>query len=136
MKGGKHLSGLLINCLDIQPWTIQTMLLHLNHGCLSPLLQTVGPNILCRGLHSVTAVDKKLYLFGGAPQKGSMLNDLWVLDTATMQWTELHPEGELPHTRCSHAAVAMSTSIVFFGGSYYRFVTALLCLQDMLTNDL
>ena len=76
--------------------------------------------MLCRGLQSVTAVGNKLYLFGGAPQKGGMLNDLWVLDTATMQWTELHAEGELPHKRCSHTAVAMGTSIFFFGGSYYR----------------
>ena len=86
--------------------------------------------MLCRGLHSVTAIGNKLYLFGGAPQKGGMLNDLWVLDTATMQWTELHPEGELPHKRCSHAAVAMGTSIVCFGGSYYRCVTVPLCAKN------
>lgn len=87
-------------------------------------------SILCRGLHSVTAVDKKLYLFGGAPQKGAMLNDLWVLDTAIMQWTELHPEGELPHTRCSHTAVAMGRSIIYFGGSYYRLVAAVTLKSD------
>lgn len=75
----------------------------------------------CRGLHSVTAVGNKLYLFGGAPQKGGMLNDLWVLDVASMQWTELHPEGQLPHVRCSHTAAVMGTSIVIFGGSYYRY---------------
>ena len=85
--------------------------------------------MLCRGLHSVTAVGNKLYLFGGAPQNGGMLNDLWVLDTATMQWTELHPEGELPHKRCSHTAVAMGTSIVFFGGSYYRCVRLTLSVR-------
>ena len=75
-----------------------------------------------RGLHTVTAVGKKLYLFAGAPQKGGMLNDIWALDVGTMQWTELHPSSSepLPHVRCSHTAVAMGTSIVFFGGSYYR----------------
>lgn len=50
-----------------------------------------------------------------------MLNDLWVLDVASMQWTELHPEGQLPHVRCSHTAVVMGTNIVIFGGSYYRY---------------
>lgn len=87
----------------------------------STLLQQ---GLLCRGLHSVTAVGDKLYLFGGAPQKGGMLNDLWVLDVASMQWTELHPEGELPHKRCSHTAVVMGTSIFIFGGSYYRYIVS------------
>ncbi|KAL3157872.1 hypothetical protein ABBQ32_012283 [Trebouxia sp. C0010 RCD-2024] len=81
---------------------------------------TAGGTPSARGLHSVTAVGSKLYLFGGAPQKGGMLNDLWLLDTASMQWTELQPKGQLPHVRCSHTAVVMGTSIVIFGGSYYR----------------
>jgi len=75
----------------------------------------------CRGLHTVTAVGDKLYLFGGASQKGQMQNDLWVLDLSTMQWTQLHPKGETPHIRCSHTAVLMGQDIVFFGGSYYRY---------------
>lgn len=84
-------------------------------------LNSSRPACTCRGLHSVTAVGSKLYLFGGAPQKGGMLNDLWLLDTASMQWTELQPKGQLPHVRCSHTAVVMGTSIVIFGGSYYRY---------------
>ncbi len=75
----------------------------------------------CRGLHTVTAVGDKLYLFGGASQKGQMQNDLWVLDLSTMQWTQLHPKGETPHIRCSHTAVLMGQDIVFFGESYYRY---------------
>lgn len=38
-----------------------------------------------RGLHSLTAVGGRLYLFGGAPQRGAMLRDLWVLDTGREQ---------------------------------------------------
>lgn len=49
-----------------------------------------------------------------------MLNDLWVLDLDSMEWTELKPEGDPPHVRCSHTAVHMGSRIVFFGGSYYR----------------
>jgi len=75
----------------------------------------------CRGLHTVTAVGDKLYLFGGASQKGQMQSDLWVLDLSTMQWTQLHPKGETPHIRCSHTAVLVGQDIVFFGGSYYRY---------------
>lgn len=50
------------------------------------------------------------------------MNDLWALDLSSKEWTELHPEGEVPHIRCSHTAVAMGTLIVIFGGSYYRHV--------------
>lgn len=81
----------------------------------------------CRGLHSCTLVNGKLYLFGGASQQGKMMNDLWVLDLGSKQWTELHPEGNLPHIRCSHTTVAVGSSLVIFGGSYYRQVTMPLC---------
>ncbi|KAA6425251.1 MAG: hypothetical protein FRX49_04746 [Trebouxia sp. A1-2] len=85
-----------------------------------PVTGNQGATPSARGLHTVTAVGNKLYLFGGASQKGQMQNDLWVLDLSTMQWTQLHPKGEAPHIRCSHTAVLMGQDIVCFGGSYYR----------------
>ncbi|KAL0052870.1 hypothetical protein WJX82_009025 [Trebouxia sp. C0006] len=85
-----------------------------------PVSGNQGATPSARGLHTVTAVGNKLYLFGGASQKGQMQNDLWVLDLSTMQWTQLHPKGEAPHIRCSHTAVLVGQDIVFFGGSYYR----------------
>ena len=50
-----------------------------------------------------------------------MMNDLWVLDLSSMQWSQLHPKGDAPHIRCSHTAVLVGQSIVFHGGSYYRW---------------
>lgn len=75
-----------------------------------------------RGLHSLTAVGDSLYLFGGAPKSGGMLNDLWRLDTAAerLEWQQLSPSGTAPHPRCSHTAVAVGSDIVFHGGSYYK----------------
>ncbi|KAK9807704.1 hypothetical protein WJX72_006635 [[Myrmecia] bisecta] len=73
-----------------------------------------------RGLHTLTAVGGKLYLFAGAPQRGGMLADLWVLDLASMQWRQLRPEGAQPHVRCSQTAAAVGDQIYYHGGSYYR----------------
>ncbi|KAK9868773.1 hypothetical protein WJX84_000947 [Apatococcus fuscideae] len=77
-----------------------------------------------RGLQSLTAVGDQLYLYGGAPQKGPMLGDLWVLHTSCMQWELLHPKpaanGWTPHARCSHGAAALNGRIYFLAGSYYK----------------
>ncbi|KAK9822770.1 hypothetical protein WJX74_006897 [Apatococcus lobatus] len=77
-----------------------------------------------RGLHSLTAVGGVLYLYGGAPQKGPMVGDLWALNTSSMQWNLLHPEpaanGWTPHPRCSHGAAALDGRIYFLAGSYYK----------------
>lgn len=73
-----------------------------------------------RGLHTVTAVGEKLYLFGGAPKSGAMLGDLWCLDLPSMTWVQLHPSGPAPQPRCAHVAAAAGTKIIFFGGARYK----------------
>lgn len=77
---------------------------------------------LCRGLHSLTAVGDKLYLFAGAPKEGPMLGDLWALDSASHAWAELDAEGKAPHVRCSQAVAAGGSDIFMLGGSYYKWV--------------
>ena len=52
----------------------------------------------CSGLHTVTAAGTKLYVIDGASQKSQMMIDLWFLDLSSMQWSELHPKEEAPHT--------------------------------------
>ena len=67
----------------------------------------------CRGLHSMTAIGSKLWLFGGAPQKGPMMDDLWVLDTQTLEWRQIDkpakvlspsvpPPVPAPDLKCNH----------------------------------
>ena len=80
--------------------------------------------MLCRGLHSLTAVSDKLYLFAGAPKEGPMLGDLWALDTASHAWAELDAEGKAPHVRCSQAVAAVGSDIFMLGGSYYKWVSS------------
>lgn len=76
-----------------------------------------------RGLHSLTPVSRKLFLIGGAPQRGPMLGDLWVLDTSQqpLRWRKIEPQGPVPPPRCSHAAAAVGQGgVLVVGGSFYR----------------
>jgi hypothetical protein len=76
---------------------------------------------LCQQLSTSTArAGNQLYIFGGAPQQGPMLADLWRLDLATMAWQRLQPAGQQPAPRCSHAAAAVDGSIVYCGGAFYK----------------
>mmetsp|Transcript_14114 Transcript_14114/g.38160 ORF Transcript_14114/g.38160 Transcript_14114/m.38160 type:complete len:386 (+) Transcript_14114:86-1243(+) len=82
-----------------------------------------------RGLHSLTAVaphpsalPTKLFLFGGAPQRGPMMSDLYALDLLTNEWTKLSPSGAQPHARCAHGAAAapLGRHLLVFGGAFYK----------------
>eukprot|EP00798_Chlamydomonas_sp_ICE-L_P021800 gene21800-28822_t len=75
-----------------------------------------------RGLHSVTLIGESLYLFGGAPAKGPMLQDLWRLDLSSMTWSEIKAQaGQLrPTPRCSHVATALwGRYLVAYQGAFY-----------------
>ncbi|GIL76905.1 hypothetical protein Vretimale_8628 [Volvox reticuliferus] len=86
-----------------------------------------------------------LYLYGGAPQTGPMFGDLWLLDTGSMTWRQLNPEGRTPPARCSHVAVACSGGdgdggipgryLIFIGGSYYARPGQLQPLDDVIVYD-
>lgn len=89
-----------------------------------------------RGLHSVTHVGNSLVLFGGAPQSGPMVGDLWRLDLATMAWTRLSPGGPQPHVRCSHiAAAAGPNKLLVVGGAFYGSSGGLEMLGDAFVYD-
>ena len=64
---------------------------------------------LYRGLHSLTAVGSHLWLFGGAPKSGAMMDDLWVLDTETMAWEQVHKAGQV-RAACSCFRLRLLTS--------------------------
>ena len=70
-----------------------------------------------RGLHSMTAVGQKLYVFGGAPQSGQFFDDFYVLDTEIMEWTQLKPTGESPGVRGAQVASCHGSKIYFWGGA-------------------
>ena len=96
-------------------------------SCCSTCFSLFG----CRGLHSLNTFSASsqhswagssgsLLLFGGAPQKGAMLDDLWQLHLDSMQWEQLRPDGPTPHPRCSQATAVEDGQLVMFGGSYYK----------------
>lgn len=69
----------------------------------------------------MTAVGNQLFIYAGAPKQGGMLGDLWELDLAKAEWSEIDADGQMPHVRCSHGAAPSGQSVYFFGGSYYRY---------------
>ncbi|KAI8474475.1 MAG: galactose oxidase [Monoraphidium minutum] len=90
-----------------------------------------------RGLHSVTHVGGGLVLFGGAPQSGPMMGDLWRLDLASLAWRKLSPAGPAPHVRCSHlAAAAGPARLLVVGGAFYGSSGGLEMLGDAFIYDL
>jgi hypothetical protein len=75
--------------------------------------------VLGRSGASLTAIDGRLYLFGGQdPMHGACFNDLHVLDPATWEWSEARVEGGRPPPRHSHVACRLGDgALVVFGGA-------------------
>ena len=65
-----------------------------------------------RHSHSMSVIDKKIYLFGGF-DGASILGDLWVLDPGTLIWTCLNLNTV---RRFSHSMTASSDFLVLLGG--------------------
>ncbi|KAF8065913.1 protein phosphatase 2C 68 [Scenedesmus sp. PABB004] len=86
-----------------------------------------------RGLHSMVALRDGLYLFGGAPQSGPMLDDCWRLDLGSMAW-ERRAGG--PAARCSAAAAAVGGRyMLIVGGAFYGAGGGLEMLGDVALYD-
>ncbi len=73
--------------------------------------KTTGMKPPARGWHSVTAIGKKLYFFGGCNEsrKEALFNDMWILNTETMIWEVPQIYSKCPPPRYSHGAVAVGT---------------------------
>jgi len=44
------------------------------------------------------------------------LDDLWIMDTKTCEWTEIHVEGDRPGDRRSHGCCTVDKKMFVFGG--------------------
>ena len=70
--------------------------------------------------HSMTAVGKDLFVFGGRTGvhfADSTLGDMFKIDTETMECSEVHAAGIVPQPRSYHAAASSSDSNLYmFGG--------------------
>ena len=78
-------------------------------------LQTTGELPPGRDGHTATAVDDRMYVFGGASSQGK-LNDVRVLDLHTLRWSVPRSVGGPPGPRWGHSATLIAQQIYIFGG--------------------
>jgi hypothetical protein len=71
-----------------------------------------------RQLYALTSVDSTAFVFGGGSKDGGTLRDLWLLDLATLAWTEGAPSGDRPSGRSGATFVADPSGgrLLLFGG--------------------
>ncbi|KAL5974586.1 hypothetical protein ACLOJK_031256 [Asimina triloba] len=82
----------------------------------------VGPSP--RAFHVAATIDCHMFVFGGrfgGKRYGGWdgkkwLTDVYVLDTISLEWTELSISGSLPPPRCGHAATMVEKRLLVFGG--------------------
>lgn len=66
--------------------------------------------------HSSVASDSKIYIFGGEPDQFRQLNDIWCLDTKSLQWEQPQTMGQEPSARVSSTGCLVDNKIYYFGG--------------------
>ncbi|XP_058088844.1 protein GLUTELIN PRECURSOR ACCUMULATION 3 isoform X2 [Magnolia sinica] len=59
--------------------------------------------------------NRKIIMYGGWDGK-KWLSDVYVLDTMSLEWTELSVLGSLPPPRCGHTASMVEKRLLVFGG--------------------
>lgn len=68
-----------------------------------------------RNAHTVTSVEKKLYLFGGH-SGNKHLKDLFIFDTTNYEWSEILYSGDSPEGLRGHTSTQIGNQILIFGG--------------------
>lgn len=80
--------------------------------------------LLC-GQHATAVVDLRLFVHGGQSRKGGgCLNDLHVLNTLTLTWTEIKATGISPSPRSNHTMSHVNGKLYLFGGApryHYKY---------------
>ncbi|WJX13978.1 G protein alpha subunit [Trifolium repens] len=59
--------------------------------------------------------NRKIVMYGGWDGK-KWLSDVYVLDTISLEWTELSVSGTLPQPRCGHTATMVEKRLLVYGG--------------------
>ncbi|ERN13146.1 tip elongation aberrant protein 1 [Amborella trichopoda] len=79
-------------------------------------LATYGDLPSARDFSAAAAIgNRKIVLYGGWDGK-KWLSDVYVLDTMSLEWTELSVLGTLPPPRCGHTATMVEKRLLVFGG--------------------
>ncbi|XP_024030394.1 actin-fragmin kinase isoform X2 [Morus notabilis] len=97
----KFLSDIVVYDIDIWQWSELT-----SFGDLpSP-----------RDFAAASAIaNRKIVMYGGWDGK-KWLSDVYVLDTISLEWTELPVTGSLPPPRCGHTATMVEKRLLVYGG--------------------
>eukprot|EP00164_Ancoracysta_twista_P000913 GFYU01001200.1.p1 GENE.GFYU01001200.1~~GFYU01001200.1.p1 ORF type:complete len:566 (-),score=134.77 GFYU01001200.1:41-1738(-) len=71
--------------------------------------------------HTAVLVNEKLFVFGGST-KGVPLNDTYILDTVTYNWSSPRISGGVPLPRLGHSTCQVGTSVLLclFGGKMLK----------------
>jgi N-acetylneuraminic acid mutarotase len=83
-------------------------------------LEPRGTSPSARGDHSIAydPVSRRVIMFGGRGDTGTVLSDAWAYDPVANTWTELRPSGAQPPARSRHSMAYDLTSarMIIFGG--------------------
>lgn len=100
-SGGKRLGDFWVLDTDIWQWSELT---------------TFGDLPSSRDFASASAVgNSKIVMFGGWDGK-KWLSDVFVLDTISLEWTELSISGTIPPPRCGHSVTMIEKRLLVYGG--------------------
>ncbi|EPX70876.1 cell end marker Tea1 [Schizosaccharomyces octosporus yFS286] len=66
--------------------------------------------------HHFAEGGQEVYVFGGISSNSDAKNDLWVLNLATSQFSNLRSTGQIPSPRLGHASVLAGNAFIVFGG--------------------
>ncbi len=71
-----------------------------------------------RQLYALATLGGAAYFFGGGDIDGGYRSDLWRLDVASFEWSELSPAGAVPAARSGATMVAdaVRSRMLLFGG--------------------
>lgn len=93
------------------------------HGCIWSLIHTTGTAPAPRFQHSMTYFPELslIVVFGGRQDERSnsgyrCFGELHLLQLDTMTWSTAVLYGRVPENRCGHAAAALGSRLVLFGG--------------------
>uniref|UniRef100_A0A0E0KL71 Uncharacterized protein n=1 Tax=Oryza punctata TaxID=4537 RepID=A0A0E0KL71_ORYPU len=59
--------------------------------------------------------NRKIVMYGGWDGK-KWLSDVYIMDTMSLEWTELSVTGSVPPPRCGHSATMIEKRLLIFGG--------------------
>lgn len=66
--------------------------------------------------HTASLVGDLVFIIGGRADPSSILNDVWVLNTANMEWKLIQCTGSVFSSRHRHSAAVVGSNIYVYGG--------------------